>query len=85
MGCNDKISFCKRMTEDKLSLDICSLLDNDDRVAKDILHVTRAEFTEWLWAIPHKITMSTQFALFLINRKKLIMILSYKQNQNRYE
>ena len=65
-----RFHFCKRMTEDKLSPDICSILD-DDRVAKDILHVTRAEFTEWLWAIPHKISLSTQFALFLINRKKL--------------
>lgn len=66
-----RFHFCKRMTEDKLSPDICSILDDDDRVAKDILHVTRAEFTEWLWAIPHKISLSTQFALFLINRKKL--------------
>lgn len=66
-----RFHFCKRMTEDKLSPDICSILDDDDRVAKDILHVTRAEFTEWLWTIPHKISLSTQFALFLINRKKM--------------
>ena len=47
------------------------ILSKEDRLAKEILHVTRAEFTNWLWSMPTKQPLSTQFALFMINRQKM--------------
>lgn len=66
-----RFHLCKRMSEEKLPHELCKVLDDDDRLAKEILHVTRTEFTNWLWNMPVKIPLSTQFSLFLINRKKL--------------
>lgn len=66
-----RFHLCKRMTEDKLPESLCEILNRDDRLAKDILHVSRAEFTNWLWSMPTKQPLSTQFALFMINRQKM--------------
>lgn len=66
-----RFHLCKRMSEEKLPNELCEILDNDERLAKEILHVTRKEFTNWLWSMTVKPPLSTKFALFLINRKML--------------
>lgn len=66
-----RFHLCKRMSEEKLPKELCVILDEDERLAKDILHVTRKEFTYWLWNMSVKTPLSTKFALFLINRKIL--------------
>lgn len=66
-----RFHLCKRMSEEKLPQKLCEILDEDERIAKEILHVTRTEFTNWLWSMTIITPLSTKFALFLINRKKL--------------
>lgn len=66
-----RFHFCLRMTEEKLPQILCHILDEDDRIAKDILHVSKKELTTWLWELPYKIPISTQLVLFLLNRKRL--------------
>lgn len=66
-----RFHFCRRMNEEKLSKELCEVLDSDDRIAKGILHITKGELVDWLWEMPGKHPLSTQFVLFLINRKKL--------------
>lgn len=67
-----RFHFCIRMTEEKLPESLCRILDEDERIAKDILHITKKELSIWLWALPNRIPLSTQFILFLINRKRLL-------------
>lgn len=66
-----RFHFCMRMTEEKLPQILCDILDEDDRLAKEILHVTKKELSIWLWELPNKIPLSTQLVLFLLNRKRL--------------
>lgn len=65
-----RFHFCMRMTEEKLPQTLCSILDKDDRLAKDILHVTKKELVTWLWDLPNRNVISTQFILFLLNRRR---------------
>lgn len=67
-----RFHFCIRMTGEKLPEALCRILDEDERIGKDILHITKKELSSWLWALPNRIPLSTQFILFLINRKRLL-------------
>ena len=66
-----RFHFCMRMSEDKLSKELCKILDNNDRIAKEILHITKEELSTWLWELPTRLAISTQIVLFLLNRKRL--------------
>lgn len=66
-----RFHFFIRMTEEKLPEVLCKILDEDERIAKDILHINKQELSIWLWELPNRIPLSTQFILFLINRKRL--------------
>lgn len=66
-----RFHFRLRMNEEKLPTELCKILDEDERTAKDILHITKRELSTWLWGLPNRIPLSTQLILFLINRKKL--------------
>ena len=66
-----RFHFCMRMTEEKLPHNLCQILDQDGRLAKEILHVTKQELSTWLWKLPNRIPISTKFVLFLLNRERL--------------
>lgn len=66
-----RFHFRRRTSGAKLSANICQLLDTDDRLAKDILHVKRGDLVEWLWSIVPAVSITTDFLFFLINRKML--------------
>lgn len=66
-----RFHFCMRMTEEKLPQKMCNILDEDDRLAKEILHVTKRELSFWLWKFSSRIPISTQLVLFLLNRERL--------------
>lgn len=66
-----RFHFRRRTLGQTLSKKLCVILDKDDRIAKDILHVSREELSNWLWEIQTNIPITTDLLLFIVNRKVL--------------
>ena len=57
------------MTESKLSDDVCSFLNQHQRIAKKILYIERNELANHLWNIKTgSLVISSDLILFLVNR-----------------
>lgn len=63
--------FRRRISEMKLPKEICTILDADDRIAKQLLHVSRQELTNWLWKIEAPFILSSTLIVHIINRQIL--------------
>lgn len=63
-----RFHFRRRTKGAKLSDSISKLLDNDDKLAKELLHISRENLVKWLWEIGPAYSISTDFIFFLINR-----------------
>lgn len=63
--------FRRRISEKKLTKEICEIFDADERIAKQLLNVTRQELTDWLWRIEKPFTLSTALIVHIINRQLL--------------
>lgn len=66
-----RFHFRRRISENKLSEELCNVLNADDRIAKQILQVSRHDLTQWLWLINKPFTLTTTLVLHIINRKLL--------------
>ena len=66
-----RFHFRRRTNGAKLSKSLCDALDNDERMAKEILHVGREEMARWLWEIGPSAPITTDLLFSLINRKVL--------------
>lgn len=64
-----RFHFRRRTSGSKLSGDLCDLLEKDERQAKALLNIEREELVGWLWEIGPVIPITTDFILFLVNRK----------------
>lgn len=64
-----RFHFRRRTAENKLSEELCCILDNDLESAKQILHITREKLVILLWNLRSPIEISTDLILFLINRE----------------
>ena len=63
-----RFHFRRRTLEKKLDPELCQILDQDPRIAKQILHIERADLVSFLWNLNSKVPISTDFILFLVNR-----------------
>lgn len=66
-----RFHFRRRISENKLSKELCEVLNSDDRIAKQILQVTRHDLTQWLWLVNKPFTLTTTLMLHIVNRKLL--------------
>lgn len=64
-----RFHFRRRTSGSKLSAKLCDLLEKDEGQAKALLNIEREELVRWLWEIGPAIPITTDFILFLINRK----------------
>lgn len=75
--------FRRRISEMKLPKEICTILDADDRIAKQLLHVSRQELTNWLWKIEAPFILSSTLIVHIINRQILKKKVLPSLNLNR--
>ena len=64
-----RFHFRRRTSGSKLSSILCDLLEKDERQAKALLNIEREELVGWLWEIGPAVSITTDFLLFLVNRK----------------
>ena len=64
-----RFHFRRRTSGSKLSSSLCDLLEKDERQAKALLNIEREELVGWLWEIGPAVSITTDFLLFLVNRK----------------
>ena len=64
-----RFHFRRRTSGAKLSDKVCGILDDDERLAKSLLHISREDVVHGLWEIGPVHPISTDFLFFLINRK----------------
>ena len=63
-----RFHFRRRTNGSKLSEGLVNMLDADERLAKELLHIEREDMVKWLWEIKPAFSISTDFIFFLINR-----------------
>lgn len=61
--------FCLRFNENKLSRFFCEFLDDNPRLAKQLILIERKDMINWLWQLKSRFALTTDLVFCLANRK----------------